>query len=472
MGNADIGLIGLAVMGQNLARNMERNGFSVVVYNRTGEKTDDFIKNHGTGKNLCGTYSPEELVGALAKPRKIFLMVKAGGAVDAIIEQLTPLLEEGDLIVDGGNSHFEDTLRREETLKKEGIFFLGCGISGGEEGALNGPCIMPGGDRQAYSLMEDILNKCATQLPDGPCSAYLGPHAAGHYVKMVHNGIEYGFMQALAEAYDIMRRVLNLQAGEIGDIFEEWNSGVLASYLVEITSCILKKNDPDSGKPLVDMIQDQAEQKGTGKWTSQSALDLGVPIPTIHAAISARILSGYKEERCEIAELYPVPPPLSSNNVLTQTLAYALYAAQIITYAQGLALLNRASDEYDFNLHMETITRIWQGGCIIRAKLLDRIQAAYKVNPGLFNLILDPDLKNDISKGADALRVVVKTAYENSIPSPALSASLNYFDSFRTKNLPVNLIQAQRDYFGAHTYKRIDLEGVFHTAWNTKTEES
>jgi 6-phosphogluconate dehydrogenase len=379
-----------------------------------------------------------------------------------------PLLEEGDMIADGGNSHFEDTFRREQALKKEGILFLGCGISGGEKGALNGPCIMPGGSSEAYKLIEQILNKCAAQLPEGPCSAYLGPHAAGHYVKMVHNGIEYGFMQVLAEAYDIMRRILNFRIEEISRVFEKWNKGLLASYLVEITASILNKKDPVSGNPLVEMILDRAGQKGTGKWTSQSALDLGVPIPTIHAAISARILSGYLEERREIAELYPTKPPfpLENSDEFIQILGKALYAAQILTYAQGMALLQKASEEYNFDLQLDTIARIWKGGCIIRAKLLDRIQRIYKNNPKLFNMVIDPELKNDLTEGSSALRAVVKITTDCSVPSPALSAALNYFDSFKTKNLPVNLIQAQRDYFGAHTYQRIDREGSFHTLWD------
>lgn len=468
MENADIGLVGLAVMGQNLALNMERNGFSVVVYNRTKEKTTEFMRNQATGKNLYGVYSPEELVGSLARPRKIFLMVKAGQPVDQVIDQLRPLLEKGDMIADGGNSHFEDTFRREQALKEKGILFLGCGISGGEKGALNGPCIMPGGSLEAYNLIEDILNKCAAQLPEGPCSAYLGPHAAGHYVKMVHNGIEYGFMQLLAEAYDIMRRVLNFQAEEISRVFEKWNKGPLASYLVEITAQILKKKDPVNGKPLVEMILDRAGQKGTGKWTAQNALDLGVPIPTIHAAISARILSAYLEERREIAELYPTKPPFSMEkpDEFIQDLGKALYAAQILTYAQGMALLQKAGEEYNFHLSLETIARIWKGGCIIRAKLLDHIQRVYRNNPHLSNMVIDPEFKGDLAEGTDALRTVVKITTDCSIPSSALSATLNYFYSFKTKNLPINLIQAQRDHFGAHTYQRIDREGSFHTIWD------
>lgn len=470
MEKADIGLIGLAVMGENLALNMERNGFSVAVYNRTGKTTTNFITNRAANKKLYGTYSLEEFFESLTKPRKVFLMVRAGKPVDFVIESLIPFLEKGDLIVDGGNSHFEDTARREATLKERGILFLGCGISGGEEGALNGPCIMPGGTQEAYRLMEEILNACAAKTPEGPCCEYLGPHAAGHYVKMVHNGIEYGLMQLIAEVYDILQKCLKLDAEEIGGIFEEWNQGELSSYLVEITATILRKKDPDSVSPLVDMILDQAGQKGTGRWTSQSALDLGVPIPGIHAAISARILSGYLDERRELAEIYPLSPPSFPENreEFIQISRNALHAGMILTFSQGMALLSQASHKYDFCLPLESIARIWKGGCIIRAALLDRIQQAYRNDPKLMNLMAAPGIISDLKKNTGALRQLVKTAADNEIPFPSLAASLNYFDSFRTKRLPVNLIQAQRDYFGAHTYQRTDREGTFHTKWNEK----
>jgi 6-phosphogluconate dehydrogenase len=467
MAKADIGLVGLAVMGENLAMNMERNGFSVAVFNRSGDKTADFIKNRAAGKNILGSYSLEEFTESLVSPRKIMLMVKAGKPVDMLIEHLIPLLEEGDLIADGGNSHFEDTRRRESVLKERGIHYLGCGISGGEEGALNGPCIMPGGSMDAYLLMDNILTACAAIIPDGPCCVYLGPHGAGHYVKMVHNGIEYAFMQLIAEVYDILQKCLNLPAEEIGSIFEEWNREELSSYLVEITAKVLKKKDRETGELRVDKILDRAGQKGTGIWTSQSALELGVPVPTINAAVSARSLSGYLEERRELAGLYPVTPSPSPDDrgKFIRTLKDALYAAIILAYAQGMALLLKAGEEYGFNLSIQTVAGIWRGGCIIRAELLDRIRDAYEENPQLSNLMADEKFRADLGEKTEALRGIVKTATDRSIPHPALATSLNYFDSFRSERLPVNLIQAQRDYFGAHTYRRIDREGTFHTIW-------
>jgi len=467
MAKYQFGLIGLAVMGQNLVLNVERNGFRVAVYNRTTSTMEKFVQEKAQGKKILGCATLQELVDALETPRKIMLMVKAGDPVDAVIGQLKPLLAKGDLIIDGGNSFFKDTERRAVELAKDGINYIGTGVSGGEEGALWGPAIMPGGQEEAYRMVEPILTAISAKAEGEPCVTYIGPRGAGHYVKMVHNGIEYGDMQLIAEAYDILHRALGLSAEELHDIFAEWNEGELKSYLIEITRDILAKKDDDTGKPLVDVILDEAKQKGTGKWTSQSALDLGAPTQTINAAVESRIISAYKEERVAASKQLTGPEIAfkGDRDQLIQDARDALYAAKICSYAQGMSLLRAASEEYDYDLNYGAIAKIWRGGCIIRARFLNDITAAYERDPELTNLMLDPYFKGEILGRQGALRRVVKTAVELGIPCLAFSASLAYFDAYRTDRLPANLTQAQRDYFGAHTYRRIDKDGVFHTEW-------
>jgi 6-phosphogluconate dehydrogenase len=461
------GLIGLAVMGQNLVLNIESRGFPVAVYNRTAERTKEFIEGDAKGKQIKACYTLEELVASLSKPRKVMLMVQAGAPVDAVIEQLKPLLDAGDLIIDGGNSFYKDTERRAIALAKENLNYIGTGVSGGEEGALKGPAIMPGGQKEAYAFVEDIFRAIAAKVDGEPCVTYIGPRGAGHYVKMVHNGIEYGDMQLIAEAYDIMHRALNLSAKDLHTIFAEWNEGELQSYLIEITRDIFAKYDPETGKPLVDVILDEAQQKGTGKWTSQDALDLGAPIPTINAAVESRIISAYKQERVAASKVLSGPTTTfqGDHQQLIQDVRNALYASKICSYAQGMALLRAASKEYDYQLNMGAIAKIWRGGCIIRARFLNDISAAFERNPNLTNLLLDPYFKEAILSRQASLRRVVQTAVSLGIPSLAMSASLAYFDAYRTDRLPANLTQAQRDYFGAHTYRRTDKEGSFHTEW-------
>jgi len=467
MAKYQFGLIGLAVMGQNLVLNVERNGFRVAVYNRTTSTMEKFVQEKAQGKKILGCATLQELVDALETPRKIMLMVKAGDPVDAVIGQLKPLLAKGDLIIDGGNSFFKDTERRAVELAKDGINYIGTGVSGGEEGALWGPAIMPGGQEEAYRMVEPILTAISAKAEGEPCVTYIGPRGAGHYVKMVHNGIEYGDMQLIAEAYDILHRALGLSAEELHDIFAEWNEGELKSYLIEITRDILAKKDDDTGKPLVDVILDEAKQKGTGKWTSQTALDLGAPTQTINAAVESRIISAYKEERVAASKQLTGPEIAfkGDRDQLIQDARDALYAAKICSYAQGMSLLRAASEEYDYDLNYGAIAKIWRGGCIIRARFLNDITAAYERDPELTNLMLDPYFKGEILGRQGALRRVVKTAVELGIPCLAFSASLAYFDAYRTDRLPANLTQAQRDYFGAHTYRRIDKDGVFHTEW-------
>ena len=463
----DIGLIGLAVMGQNLVLNMERHGFCVAVYNRTRETMHEFLAAH-PGKRLTGCDTLEDLVAALARPRRIMLLVKAGAAVDAVIAQLRPLLEPGDILIDGGNSFFKDTERRSQELEAVGIRYLGTGVSGGEEGALWGPSIMPGGSREAWELVRPILEAVAARVNGEPCVAYMGPRGAGHFVKMVHNGIEYGDMQLIAEAYDILHRGLGLCAGQMQPIFSAWNEGELSSYLIEITGTILERIDEETGRPLVDLVLDEAEQKGTGKWTSQEALDLGVPTPTINAAVEARILSAYKEERVAASQVIPGPGAGFSGDrgALLVALRDGLYAAKVCAYAQGMALLRAASAAYGYGLDLAEIARIWRGGCIIRARLLEDIRAAYARNPELANLLVDAGLGGAVAGRQASLRTTVQMAASLGVPVPAFSASLAYFDGYRSARLPANLTQAQRDYFGAHTYRRIDRDGVFHTEWS------
>jgi len=467
VGKADFGLIGMAVMGQNLALNVERNGFSVAVYNRTAARTQEFMAQRAAGKNIVAGYTIEEFVGLLERPRKIMLMVKAGAPVDAVIEQLKPHLEEGDLIIDGGNSFFKDTERRASDLEKQGILYIGTGVSGGEYGALWGPSIMPGGQIEAWEMVKPIFEAIAAKVDGDPCVTYIGPRGAGHYVKMVHNGIEYGDMQLIAESYDIMHRVLNLSAQELHQVFAEWNKGELSSYLIEITADIFATVDEETGQPLVDVILDEAKQKGTGKWTSQNALDLGAPTPTINAAVESRIISAYKDERVAASKVLSGPQPAfeGDRDAMINAVRDALYAAKICSYAQGFALLRAASREYEYGLNYGEIARIWRGGCIIRAQFLDKIRAAFERDPDLSNLLLDPTFGGAVQERQGALRRVIKLAVQSGIPCLAFSASLAYYDAYRTARLPANLTQAQRDYFGAHTYRRVDKEGTFHTEW-------
>ena len=467
MATSDIGLYGLAVMGENLVLNMERNGFSVAVYNRTRSVTEEFAAGRAKDKRITPCYTLEEFVGALSTPRKIMLMVKAGDPVDQVIAQLKPLLDKGDLLIDGGNSFFKDTERRAVALAEEGFNYIGTGVSGGEEGALWGPSIMPGGQIEAYQMIEPIVTAIAAKIDGEPCVTYIGPRGAGHYVKMVHNGIEYGDMQLIAEAYDILHRGLGLSAQELHETFAAWNEGELQSYLIEITRDIFAKMDEETGKPLVDVVLDEAQQKGTGKWTSQNALDLGAPSQTINAAVESRIISAYKDERVAASKVLEGPSATfkGDRQALVNDVRDALYAAKICSYAQGMALLRAASDEYDYDLELGGIARIWRGGCIIRARFLNDITAAYRRDPKLTNLLLDPYFRDAILSRQAALRRVVQVAVEMGIPCLAMSASLGYFDAYRTARLPANLTQAQRDYFGAHTYRRIDKEGVFHSEW-------
>jgi len=461
-----VGLVGLDVMGRSLALNIESKGFTVAVYNRTTAKMDEFIKGPAAGKRIVGCVTIQDLCSSLEKPRKIILMVKAGAPVDDMIAQFRPFLQRGDLLVDGGNSFFPDTERRTLDLAKDGLLYIGTGVSGGEEGALKGPCIMPGGAPEAYALIQGVLEKIAAQV-DGPCCTYIGPRGAGHYVKMVHNGIEYGMMQSIAEMYDVMKTVMRLKAPELSEIFGKWNAAELGGYLMEITATCLAKIDPDTRKPLVDFILDKAGQKGTGKWTSQNALDLGVAVPAIDMAVEGRILSSFKAERLAAAKILTGPRPKTpaGKAAFIKTCREAMYLAVISCYAQGMALLREASKEYKYELHLDEIARIWKGGCIIRSKLLDPISAAYKKNPALANLLVDKNFAKIVNTRGRSLRKVILAAIESGIPVLSLSASLGYIDSYRAARLPLNLTQAQRDYFGAHTYERTDKPGVFHTLW-------
>ncbi len=472
MSQQQFGLIGLAVMGENLALNVERNGFPVAVYNRTRSRTDEFMAERASGRNIKPTYSPEELVASLAQPRRIVIMVKAGGPVDAVIQQLKPLLSPGDALIDGGNSLYEDTVRRTKELEADGLRFIGMGVSGGEEGALNGPSLMPGGTQEAYADLEPILTKIAAQVDDGPCVTYIGPGGAGHYVKMVHNGIEYGDMQLIAEAYDLLRSI-GLTASQLHYVFADWNkTDELNSFLIEITTEIFTYIDPDTNKALVDVIMDKAGQKGTGRWTVMSALELGVPIPTITAAVNARIASSYKDERIAASKLLSGPTAKYEGDQQTfiNQVRDALYCSKICSYAQGMALMSAASQEFGFQLNLSEISRIWKGGCIIRAGFLDKIKKAFADDPKLPNLLLAPEFKQTILDRQEAWRNVMATAAKIGVPVPAFSASLDYFDSYRREHLPQNLTQAQRDFFGAHTYERVDKDGSFHTEWTTITE--
>jgi len=470
MTKQQFGVVGLAVMGKNLALNIESKGFSVSVYNRSRQKTDELVEE-AKGKNLIGTYSIEEFVQSLESPRKIIIMVKAGGPTDATIEQIKPHLDKGDILIDGGNAFFIDTIRRNKELEAEGIRFIGAGISGGEEGALKGPAIMPGGQEDAYRLVEPILTKIAAVVDGEPCCSYIGPNGAGHYVKMVHNGIEYGDMQLISESYNLLKELVPLDADGLHKVFAEWNKGELDSYLIEITADIFTKKDDETGKPLVELILDTAGQKGTGKWTSQSSLDLGVPLPVITESVFARFISAMKEERVKASRILSGPTIKEyggDKDQFIEDIRKALYASKIISYAQGFAQLRAASNEYDWNLNFGNIAMNWRGGCIIRAKFLQNIKDAYVKNPDLENLLLDDYFQEIIESYQETLRKVVSVALLNGIPVPAFSSAIAYYDSYRTERLPANLLQAQRDYFGAHTYQRIDKEGTFHTNWMGK----
>lgn len=467
MSKQQIGVFGLAVMGKNLALNIESRGYSVAVYNRDEEKTRKML-DEAQGKNVLGTFSVEEFVNSLELPRKIILMVKAGKPVDETIDKLKPYLSKGDVIIDGGNSFFLDTIRRNKQLESEGFRFIGTGVSGGEEGALKGPAIMPGGQRDAYEIIEPVLKAISAKVGDEPCCTYIGPDGAGHYVKMVHNGIEYGDMQLICEAYFILKNILGLSVEELYKVFDEWNKGELDSYLIEITRDIFLKYDPETGKPMVDVILDKAGQKGTGKWTSENALELGIAAPTIAEAVFARCISAIKDERVEAGKILKGPETeafIGSRADFIEAVRRALYASKICSYAQGFALLKAASKEYDWNLNYGSIAMIFRGGCIIRAQFLNKIKEAYDRNPDLPNLMLDQYFKNIIESYQREWRKVVSTAAEYGIPVPAFMSALAYFDSYRSPVLPANLLQAQRDYFGAHTFERADKAGIFHHQW-------
>ncbi|MFD4706660.1 NADP-dependent phosphogluconate dehydrogenase [Gottfriedia sp. NPDC058432] len=467
MAKQQIGVIGLAVMGKNLALNIESRGFSISVYNRSVEKTEEFLKE-AKGKNVVGTFSIEEFVNSLETPRKILIMVKAGAPTDSTIEQLLPHLDKGDILIDGGNTYYKDTQRRNKMLSDSGIHFIGTGVSGGEEGALKGPSIMPGGQKEAFELVKPIFEAIAAKVNNEPCTTYIGPDGAGHYVKMVHNGIEYGDMQLISEAYFLLKNVLGLSADELHHVFSDWNKGELDSYLIEITADIFTKTDEETGKPLVDVILDKAGQKGTGKWTSQSTLDLGVPTSIITESVFARFISAMKDERVKASKLLSGPSTSTYNGdkeQLIEDVRKALYMSKICSYAQGFAQLRAASDEYNWDLQYGDIAMIFRGGCIIRAAFLQKIKEAYDLDANLSNLLLDPYFKEIVESYQGALRKISVVAIEAGVPIPCFSAALAYFDSYRTETLPANLIQAQRDYFGAHTYERIDKEGKFHTQW-------
>ena len=466
------GLIGLGVMGQNFIQNVERNGFSAAVYNRSAETTEKFIAGPAAGKNIKPAYTLKEFVDSLESPRKIMLLVKAGAPVDATIQQLVPLLDKCDLIIDGGNSFFTDTERRAKELESQGFNFFGMGVSGGEEGALWGPSLMPGGSRDAYKEVEPIMKAVAAKAEeDGePCVTYIGPGGSGHYVKMIHNGIEYGDMELIAESYYLLKRALGLSAQEFHDIFTEWNKEELSSFLIEITAKVFNKIDRDTGKPLVDVILDKAGQKGTGRWMGENALELGISIPTILAAVNGRIISSQKEERVSASSLLTGPTKKyeGSSQKLIDATRDALYVSKICSYAQGMSLLKKASVEYGYNMDLGSIAKIWRAGCIIRARLLNDITSAFNRNRDLPNLLVDDVFRESVNARQESWRFVIHTAIESGIPMPAMSASLAYYDSYRSERLPANLIQAQRDFFGAHTFERIDKPGIFHADWEEK----
>ena len=469
MKKADIGLIGLAVMGENLIMNMESKGFTVACYNRTVEKVDDFVNGRAKGKNIIGCRSMRELADSLEKPRKVFCMVKAGAAVDAMIEQLLEVLESGDIIIDGGNSHFPDTIRRTEYVESKGLLYVGTGVSGGEEGALKGPSMMPGGSPAAWPFVKPIFQSVCAKVEDGlPCCDWVGENGAGHFVKMVHNGIEYGDMQLICESYQLMRDLLKMSDDEMHEVFKAWNTTELDSYLIEITRDILAYKDTD-GLPIVEKILDTAGQKGTGKWTGIAALDEGVPLTLIGEAVFARCLSAMKVDRVEASKAYKreIPAFTGDKAAFIESIRKALYASKIVSYAQGYTLMRTAAKTYGWNLNYGGIALMWRGGCIIRSVFLGKIKEAYDKNPELSNLLLDPYFKETVEKLVPAWREVASAAVSYGIPAPTMTSALSYFDGYTTERLPANLLQAQRDYFGAHTYERLDAERgkFFHTNW-------
>jgi len=470
MGNSDIGLIGLAVMGENLVLNLESKGFSVAVYNRTTSKVDEFVNGRGAGKKIKGCHDLKEFSASLSLPRKAMIMVKAGQAVDDTIEQLLGVFEKGDIIIDGGNSNYQDTIRRTAYVESKGLLYIGTGVSGGEEGALKGPSIMPGGSSAAWSSVKPMLQAICAKVENGevPCCDWVGENGAGHFVKMVHNGIEYGDMQLICEAYDLMKNVLGLNCDEMGDIFEEWNNGSLGSYLIEITRDILRYKDKD-GKPLTEKILDTAGQKGTGKWTGIAALEFGVPLTLIGEAVFGRCLSAAKDERVRAAKVFSSPKisAPSDKTAFVKDLEKALYASKIVSYAQGYLLMREAAKEYKWNLNYGGIALMWRGGCIIRSVFLGKIKDAFDKKPDLENLLLDPFFAKIIEDAQASWRRVVSAAVQNGIAAPAFASALSYFDGYRSERLPANLLQAQRDYFGAHTYERLDKPRgeFFHTNW-------
>ncbi|WP_155286744.1 NADP-dependent phosphogluconate dehydrogenase [Lacticaseibacillus zhaodongensis] len=468
MDKPQIGVVGMAVMGKNLALNIESRGYTVAIYNRTGSKTKKVVEEH-SDKKLVPSYTVEDFVKSLEKPRRILMMVKAGAGTDAVISQLLPLLDKGDVLIDGGNTFFEDTMRRNAELDKSGINFIGMGVSGGELGALEGPSIMPGGQKEAYDLVAPILKKIAAKAEDGePCVTYIGPNGAGHYVKMVHNGIEYGDMELISESYNLLRNMLGMSVDEIADVFGSWKDGELSSYLIDITADILtRKDDLGSDKPIVDLILDEAGNKGTGKWSSQSALELGVPQSVITESVYARYISAMKDERVAASKV--LPKPVAKVNVdkkeAIEMIRKALYFSKLMSYAQGFEQMRVASDHYDWDLQYGELAKIWREGCIIRAKFLQNITDAFDKQPDLKNLLLDDYFKDIARNYQESVRDLVGLAVKAGIPVPGFSAAITYYDSYRSEVLPANLIQAQRDYFGAHTYKRNDREGIFHYTW-------
>jgi 6-phosphogluconate dehydrogenase len=467
---ADIGLVGLAVMGENLVLNMESHGYTVAVFNRTTSRVDDFVNGRAKGKKIIGTHSVRELVAQLKRPRKLMIMVKAGAAVDQVIDEIAPLLEPGDILIDGGNTHYPDTTRRTRALKEKGLLFVGTGVSGGEEGALKGPSIMPGGNAEAWTAVKPIFQAIAAKVADGtPCCDWVGAEGAGHYVKMVHNGIEYGDIQLICEAYHLLKELLGLDAAALHDVFARWNTGKLDSYLIEITRDIFGFKDEETGKPMVDLILDTAGQKGTGKWTATSALDLGVPLTLIGEAVFSRCLSAQKDERVAASKVLRGPTPKFDGNkqAFIDDVEQALYASKIISYAQGYALMRAMGKESGWEFNNGGIALMWRGGCIIRSAFLGKIKEAFDRDSNLANLLLDPYFTAEMTKAEAGWRRVVATAVTQGIPLPAISSALAYFDGYRAERLPANLLQAQRDYFGAHTYERIDRARgqFFHTNW-------
>ena len=474
MGNgSEFGITGLAVMGQNLARNVARHGIPVAVHNRTAARTRELIERYGHEGPFTAATSIEEFVAALARPRRILIMVKAGGPVDAVIDELVPHLDAGDILIDGGNSYFEDTRRRERALDERGLRFLGTGISGGEEGALHGPSIMPGGSREVYAEVEHVLTAVAAKVDGTPCCTHVGPDGAGHYVKMVHNGIEYADMQLIAEAYDLLQQGLGLGAGQLADIFARWNQGDLESFLIETTARVLAQVDEATGRPLVDVILDEAEQKGTGRWTAQSALELGVPITGITEAVFARMLSARKQERTAAAKALAGPNGSARHlgDGFVDEVRDALYASKVVAYAQGFDQLATASEHFGWGVQLGMMATIWRGGCIIRARFLDRIRAAYEQDPELWNLLMADYFRDAVAAAQTAWRRVVTTAVDLGVPTPAFASSLAYYDGLRRERSPANLVQGLRDFFGAHTYHRTDRPGTFHTRWAQDARE-